>query len=388
MITSLKIFFEAYKYLKDCVRQSIESIDEERLKTMFELLIHGRDNGSKIIVDGQGRSLQSMLIMEDCLEHNGFPIIFPASNANLRPWKKGDIFFFNSGSGSGSPLRHAQAAKKDGLDVLGMTYNTKIHEHFEKPLKGILLLEPSINRSSLYAPLGTEFEFTSAVIGASIGYGVSDSGESSLDEFKKCSQQILQTLDDTYLYYEDNLDALIHFINLIEEYIDPKNEHNIYFRGVGRDSIINDVAAIRYGHLHKVIQGKTVKDLRVISEGHWDLRKNNDLAILMSGSGSTSQTLNYASQAFISGLKIFGITSFENSNLGRFCKRVDGCLIVPGRRDPFSMYNLVNRKSENYLPEFELNTYLTMDALLAQIAKDHGISEEDMKASHRLKTLE
>jgi hypothetical protein len=42
----------------------------------------------------------------------------------------------------------------------------------------------------------------------------------------------------------------------------------------------------------------------------------------------------------------------------------------------------------NYLPLFELNCYLTLDALLAQIASNHGISEEDMKRSHRPKILE
>ena len=163
-MASLKIFFEAYKYLADCVKDSLKKIDREKLKIIFDILIEARNNNVSIIVDGQGRSLQSMLILEDCLEHNGFPIILPASNANVRPWKKGDIFFFNTGSGSGSPLKHAIAAKKDGLKVLGMTYNNKIFDNFEEPPKGILVLTPSKNKNKLLAPLGTEFEFTTAVI--------------------------------------------------------------------------------------------------------------------------------------------------------------------------------------------------------------------------------
>ncbi|MBD3353943.1 MAG: hypothetical protein GF364_20845 [Candidatus Lokiarchaeota archaeon] len=388
MITSLKVFFNAYEYLTDCLSESLRQIDKERLKEIFRILIHGRDNGSKIIVDGQGRSLQSMLIMEDCLEHNGFPIIFPASNANLRPWKKGDIFFFNSGSGSGAPLRHAQYAKKDELDVLGMTYNVDIHKEFPKPLKGILILAPSTNKNKLYAPLGTEFEFTSAVIGASLGYSVGKNPEESLVKFEECCSTFLKLFRETYTYYENNLDALIKFINLIDEYVDPSNESNVFFRGVGRDSIINQVAAIRFGHLHKKVDDKVIKDLRVIFEGHWGLRSKGDLSIITSGSGSTSQTLNYATQSFVSGLNVFGITSFKDSDLGKFTERVDGCLVVPGRHDPFSMYNLVSRKRKDYLPEFELNVYLTMDSLLAQVACDHGITEDDMRASHRMKELE
>ncbi|MHA1341313.1 MAG: hypothetical protein ACTSRZ_15155 [Promethearchaeota archaeon] len=388
MITSLKIFFEAYKYLKECVRASIKQLDREHLRSLFNTLIEAKKKNSMIIVDGQGRSLQSVLIMEDCLEHNGFPIILPAHNANLRPWKPGDVFFFNSGSGSGSPLAHAKYAEEDGLKVLGMTYNSKIYDNFQNKEDGILILEPSKNRNSVYAPLGTEFEFTSAVLGASIGYGVGKDEDDSLKRFEESVATILNLFDRTYDYFENNLDGLIKFINLINEYIDPENKSHVYFMGVGRDVIINQVAAIRYGHLHKKMNGKVVKDLQVIYEGHWDLRKPKDLAIVTSGSGATPQTLSYATQAFITGMRIFGITSFKNSDLGRFSKRVDGCLVVPGRRDPFSMYNLVNVLRKHYLPEFELNVYLTMDSLLAQIAADHGIIEDDMKKAHRLHKLQ
>ncbi|MHA1819135.1 MAG: hypothetical protein ACTSU2_14435 [Promethearchaeota archaeon] len=388
MMTSLKIFFEAYKYLTTCIKDSIKSLKEEDLAKLFKILIEARENNVNIIVDGQGRSLQSVLILEDCLEHNGFPIILPAYNANLRPWKKGDLFFFNSGSGSGSPLRHAKAAAKAGLWVLGMTYNENIYKEFDREMKGILVLKRNANHNKLYAPLGTEFELGSAVIGAAIGYGVNQTVEKSIEEFKSSAQEIVNLLERTVNYYEDNLDGLINFINLINQYIDPNNNHNVYFRGVGRDAIINQVAAIRYGHLHKEVDGKVIKDLRVIYEGHWNLRKKDDLAIITSGSGSTEQTLNYATQAFISGLNIFGITSFEDSNLGKFSKRVSGVLVVPGRRNPFSMYNMEYDQRTNYLPEFELNMYITMDSLLAQIAHDHGVTEEDMRASHRLKELE
>ena len=387
-MTGLKIFFEAFKYLTKCVKDSLNSIDKERLKVIFSILIKARDNKNRVIVDGQGRSLQSMLIMEDCLEHNGFPIILPANNANVRPWKKDDIFFFNSGSGSGSPLKHAQAAKADELNVLGMTYNAKIHKNFPEPLDGILILEATKNRNPLYAPLGTEFELTSAVIGSAIGSSLSETPEKSLSIFNEFSQEIVKIFDDTYEFLENDLDSLMKFTALISDYINVDNKKKIYFCGVGRDAIINQVSAIRYGHLHKVVNGIVTKDLRVIYEGHWNLRQSGDLAIVASGSGSTSQTLNYASQAFISGMRIFGITSFEDSDLGKFSKRVDGCLVLPGRDDEISYFNMPMKRRTNYLPKFELNYYLTMDSLLARIAAEHEITEDDMRLSHRLKALE
>ncbi|MBN2154426.1 MAG: hypothetical protein JW776_00095 [Candidatus Lokiarchaeota archaeon] len=384
-MSSLKIFFDTYKYLMNCVKESLKSLDYDQLKNIFKLLINTRKKNRTIIVDGQGRSLQSMLLTEDCLEHNGFPIIFPAINANVRPWRKGDIFFFNSGSGSGSPLKHARSAKEDGLNIIGMTQNTQLLEEFPDT---VLILNPSQKRNAVYAPLGTEFEFCSAVIGSCIGSSVNDTVGEANRKFQMHSQALLDLFEHSVDHFEDHLDSLLQFIGVIDPYLHPKNKSHVYFQGVGRDSIINHVAAIRYGHLHKQVGGKVVKDLRVISMGHWDLRKEGDLAIVTSGSGSTSQTLNYCLQAFISGMNIFGFTSFEDSDLGKFTNRVDGCLVIPGRKDRFSMYNVTLLHRRNFLPEFELNTYLTMDSLLAQIAYNHEITESDMKAIHRLKALE
>ncbi len=384
-MTGLKIFFDAYKYLMNCVKESLKSLDYDQLKNIFKLLINARKKEKTIIVDGQGRSLQSMMLTEDCLEHNGFPIIFPASNANVRPWQRGDIFFFNSGSGSGSPLKHAQSAKEDGLIIIGMTQNKKMLDEFPET---VLILNPSQKKNSVFAPLGTEFEFCSAMIGSCIGSSVNDTVGEANRKFQVHSQALLDLFESSISHFEDNLDSLLQFIGVIEPYIEPENTGHVYFQGVGRDSIINNVAGIRYGHLHKVEGGKVIKDLRVISQGHWDLRRKEDLAIIISGSGSTSQTLNYATQAFISGLKVYGFTSFEDSDLGKFTKRVDGCLVIPGRRDRFSMYNVTLKHRRNFLPEFELNTYLTMDSLLSQIAFNQDITEADMKAIHRLKALE
>lgn len=389
-LSSLKIFFQAFEYLTDCVEQSLHKIKDDKLQRVFEILIKARAEHRNVTVDGQGRSRESILLAEDCLEHNGFPIIFPVSNANLRPWQPGDVFIFNTGSGSGSPLRHARVAKEDGLEVIGMTYNEQLEEEFPNAL----VLSGSKNKNPLYAPLGTEFELSSAVTGVCLGYAVNGTPEQSIDMFRESASQIVKLFRETYAYYEDNLERLIGFINLISSYIPPENPHHVYFRGVGRDAIINRVAAIRYGHLHK----DPDCDLRVIYESHWDLRQPGDLAIITSGSGSTSQTLNYALQSFVSGMNVFGVTSFENSDLGKFTNRVNGCLVIPGRRNPFSMYNMCipdkstyvacTGEGATYLPEFELNTYLTFDSLLAQVAANHEITEEDMRRSHRKKALE
>lgn len=381
-MTGINIFQDSFRYLINCVKMSVQNLDRERLAKIFEILIEARNENKDVIVDGKGRSLQSMLMMEDVLEHNGFHIILPASNANLRPWQKGDVFIFNTGSGTGSTMEHAHAAKEDHLRVIGMTYNPEITKEYENVLVLTTSLEQSRNRN--LAPLGTEFELASAVIGVCIGYSLKDTVEMSLREFDQSTNKIIKTYDATYDYLETELESIMSFIHLISEYVDIENDRKIYFLGVGRNEIINRVAAIRYGHLCKT----PYSDLRVIYEGHWDLRRKGDLAILMSGSGATSQTLDFGLQAFISGMKVFGITSFAQSSLGKFSSRADGCLVLPGREDFFSMYNDPVDARHNYLPAFELNCYICLDALLAQIAHNFEITEGDMKKCHRSKVLE
>ncbi len=378
MMAGVKVFFDAYRYLANCLRKSISTLDPEDLQRLFKVLLSGKKN--TIIVDGKGRSLQSALLMEDCLEHNGFSIILPASNANLRPWKPDDIFFFNSGSGSGSTIKHAEKARDDGLKVIGMTYNEELKEEFPD----VVILKPSQNRNPVLAPLGTEFEFSTAVIGSLLGYAVNDTPEKSVKNFFTESERFFTLFEETISEFECNIEPVLNFIQTIASYIHSDCGKKIYFRGVGRDAIINRVAAIRYGHLYK----EPDFDLKVIYEGHWDLRSKGDLAIITSGSGSTTQSLNYAMQAYISGMDLFGITSFKDSDLGKFTGRAGGCLVIRGRKNPYSMYNLAPESRLSYLPEFELNTYLTLDALLAQIASDFKITEEDMQAAHRAKILE
>ena len=375
-------FRNAYEYLVNRIESSLEGIDQDTIANCLDLLDKGGKNHKRVIVDGAGRSLQSVLLLTDELE-NAYGIrVNQVSNANLRPLRKGDIFIVNSRSGSGKSLNNAKFAKKQGLDVIFITGNEELKEEFDN----VILIKGISDRKSEYAPLGTEFEQASAVLCACMGYAYTE--PEMLNSFNLYLDIAIEGLKSNLERLKEQEEVLENFVVLINDYLELNNNNVVYFKGVGINEIIERVIAIRYGHLQK--EGK--KDINVIYEGHWKGRRKNDLVIIMSGSGETNQILQYTKQAGDVGMKIFTITSFEESSLARrnkWYRNYAGNLIIEGRPEMLSYYNKSSHNiADKFFPQFELNTYITLDALLASIAKINDITEEDMKKTHRDKELE
>lgn len=374
-------FIKAYSYMVFKIRESLKSLNRYDITSVLKLLDAGLKDDRKVIIDGSGRSLQSVLLLMDALETNGYGVnVNTVGNANLRPLRPGDSFIMNSRSGEGKVYDHACFAKKSGLSTIIISCNQHLKNYFDN----VIVLDKPIEHRTEYTPLGTEFEQASAVLSACIGS--SFKGGDKWGVFNENFNRIIDSFYDNIDFLKKQEDSLNSFIELINDYLRIDNPGVVYFKGLGINNIISQVIAIRYGHLHK--NGE--KDLRVVYEGHWKSRKPDDLAILISGSGETKQITSYAEQSFNEGMNVFGITSNQNSYLAKFAKRCKGSLIIPGRVKKTSQYNESVGRLENggYLPLFELNTYLTLDALLAVIAKKNGISQGDMAKTHRNRELE
>ncbi|MFX1274344.1 MAG: hypothetical protein ACFFBP_01940 [Promethearchaeota archaeon] len=363
------------------IESSLRDIDQQIITNCLELLDKGKDN-KRVIVDGAGRSLQSVLLLTNELENTYGIRVNQVSNANLRPLRKGDIFIVNSRSGSGKSRENALFAQKKGLDVIFITGNEELKEEFEN----VILIKDNSNRINEYAPLGTEFEQASAVFCSCMGYAYTE--EDLLKSYNLYYNVAIEGMYSNLKSLKKQEKVLENFITLINEYLEYDNNNVVYFKGVGINEIIARVIAIRYGHLQK----ENLKDLNVIYEGRWRVRRKGDLTILMSGSGETDQILKYAQQAGDVGMRLFTITSFKESHLARtnkWYRNYAGNLIIEGRPYMMSYYNkAIHNIEEKFFPQFELNTYITLDALLASIAKINDITEEDMKKTHRDKELE
>lgn len=376
---------KTYEYLVSKIKKSLRNVNKQEVYKFLDALKSGMDN-KRVTVDGAGRSLQSVLLLVSQLENTYGIRVNQVNNANLRPLRKGDIFIANSRSAKVEPeeakiVSHAKFARQKGLDVFFITANEEIEDLFDNV---ILIKKEGYNKE--YAPLGTGFEQATATLMSCIACSYHKKNPS--ETFDKLCKQVIEG-------YNKNLESLLEqdralnaFIDTINEYLDIKNNGVVYFKGMGINDIIAKVIAIRYGHLHK----NNCKDLNVVYESHWRCRRSNDLGIFLSGSGQTTQMVKYLNQAKSIGMNTFVITCYKESKLARsnqWYKNCRGNLIIKGRSIQYSYFNqALETIEEPFFPQFELNTYLTLDALLALIAKEHDITEKDMKKTHRDKELE
>jgi D-arabinose 5-phosphate isomerase GutQ len=374
-------FRDAYKYLVRKIEDSLKSINKSIMQSCLEILDNGKQD-KRVTIDGAGRSLQSVLLLANELENSYGIRVNQVNNANLRPLREGDIFIVNSRSGSGKSVKDAEFALKKGLNVIYITGNPELEAKFEN----VILIKGDINHERKYAPLGTEFEQASAVLCSCMGYAYNKSEK--MKAFNKSCFNVINGLFSNLQELEKQEKPIASYISLINDFLNINNDRVIYFKGAGINDIISRVIAIRYGHLHK----ESLKDLNVVYEGHWKSRRKDDLAVLISGSGETDQILKYAQQAGDVGMKLFTITSFKESSLARtnkWYRKYQGNLIIEGRPEMVSYYNKsIHKVTKTFFPQFELNTYITLDTLLALIAKNNDISEENMKKTHRDKELE
>ena len=153
------------------------------------------------------------------------------------------------------------------------------------------------------------------------------------------------------------------FISLIKEYHD--NIHSkIFFIGRGLNKSVRNFTSSRFKQLN----------INVCSMDDWRFRKENDLLIAISGSGKSSSVIDAVNIGKESFMKIASITSSSDSKLSSIS---DIILNVSGRSESISPDHHSLVKPAIYLPVFEYTAALLLDACVAQIAIDFGLTGED-----------
>ena len=148
----------------------------------------------------------------------------------------------------------------------------------------------------------------------------------------------------------------------------------IFLNAAGRSMLVAKAFAMRLMHL-----GLSVY---VIGEITTPAIKKGNLYIVISGSGESRK--NSTKIAIEQGAKIFVITSYLNSSLG---KVADAILIVPGREKEEEIITYKERKMrrEPIAPLgtlFELLCLLILDSIISYLVIEENKEEKDLKGKH------
>ncbi len=171
-------------------------------------------------------------------------------------------------------------------------------------------------------------------------------------------------------------DAVSKFANvLVDAY---KRGSKVFVVGVGRSGLVGKAFAMRLVHLgfRAYVLGETITPSV----------ESGDIVIAISGSGTTTVTVTAADAAKKVGAYVVAITSYKDSPLARIADLV---VFVPGRTkttridDYFARQILGIHEPLSPLGTlFEVTTMIFLDAMIAELMRRLGKTEEDLKRVH------
>ena len=167
--------------------------------------------------------------------------------------------------------------------------------------------------------------------------------------------------------------------DLVKELIRAHDEgRRVLVVGAGRSSLVGRAFAMRLMHLgiNVYVLGETINPS--VADG--------DIALVISGSGSTALPVTVAEMAKKLGVRVLAVTSNPESPLG---KLADLTVVVPGRskaarEDEYHSRQLLG-EHESLTPMgtlFENSTMVFLDSLIVELMDRLGVSEDEMKRRH------
>jgi len=157
-----------------------------------------------------------------------------------------------------------------------------------------------------------------------------------------------------------------------------KERSKVLVVGAGRSGLVGKAFAMRLMHLGF--------DVYVLGETITPHVGDNDIVLVISGSGTTSGPLNAANMAKKLNAKVIAITSKECSPLA---KTADLVVDIPGRQDIAKEDEYTSRQlkgqHESLAPMgtmFEETCMIFLDSIIAELMNRMGLSEESLLERH------
>jgi 6-phospho-3-hexuloisomerase len=193
-----------------------------------------------------------------------------------------------------------------------------------------------------------------------------------MSHVKKSAKEILTGIDDVVENVsEEQIEAML------ETLLSARNRKIIVI-GSGRSGFVGNAFALRLMHLgfNVYVAGETITP--ALNKG--------DLAITISGSGTTRTVVTQAEVAKEIGAKVLAITSHPESPLGQIS---DLIVVVKGRTKIAKEDDYISRQMmgehEPLAPlgtMFELSAMVFLDCIIAELMYRMGENEDDLRKRH------
>ncbi|MHA1144319.1 MAG: SIS domain-containing protein [Candidatus Helarchaeota archaeon] len=401
---SFTVFNKTWNYLLSQAQNNLDFVfgeQENQLSNLLDFLKdwHASQNRKKIVYAATGRSLfMGAKILAHRMSMLGFNMDYPHAETEMSapPSSKiseGDCLFALTSSGrTKSVVQKANFARTKDCRVIIFTANptSKVTEGNTD----IILNVPSNHNADelrkgdknyIFTPLGTNSEFTNAILAETLGRGLNEliNNNLSIDECLKIMKNCYSELTtvgkkDLTLCVQQCEQEIKNFIaNLI---LHKYSEHTVHLLGRGR---IFDIQIAPFEmRLRQMPQGY-ITSIIGYSPKNRPVKKGQ-LAIISTGSGALSMTARNV-KAF--GALVVGISSQKPSPFLDLC---DIKIYLPGRpaKDAkpydYELRQYEGRHAE-FAPkgsQFEINGSAFLESIFAGICKYAGVTEQDLKSGH------
>jgi 6-phospho-3-hexuloisomerase len=371
--TELSYFYSSYELLINQAKKTVNQINENpsSLVEFSNYIEEVRQGGHRLHIVGMGRSGKVGMLIGELLKNIGIKVSYLGKSL-ARPVREKDVVLGVTGSGWTSFTTKAlQESLKKGVNVIALTSAKRsitgrlADSIIEIPLGYSKKNSKQLGRAPL-TPMGTVFELSSMLVGMGLVSGINDG--SIVKGFNEGINDVLSAAEITLSKIMKNEEPMKHFIRSIESY-SAKSGKNVFLFGSGLDSIVASMASIRFSHLK----------IDIKSNFDWRFRRKNDLLLAISGSGVSTRTLERVMSAKSVPMKVMSFTSFSKSELAQ---NSEIFIEIEGRTEKTNAYLQQISELQYFVPSFEYVASVTLDACVAQLALDLGITESEMKAEH------
>ena len=384
LIEKLSAFFDAF--------QTIIGISEIHLRNMVErqrnnllsamnLLKEIKERRGLIHIAGMGRSKLAAMIIGELLKNLGYQVSVIGDFLS-KPVREGDIVLAVSSSGwTTTTCLIVEEAVKRGARIIALTATpgSKLDRLADVSL--YLPGKPIIDDTSYIirqilgrhktplTPMGTIPETNAILVGMGIIGMLGNEGE-PVKMFEDTISTVLKNTKESFNKILDRTMELEKIIEALSTSMSPGGP-KVYLIGTGIGKIISLMGAMRFQHL----------GLNVASIDDWKFRNENDTLIAISSSGESAITLLYAEEAKRTGMKLIALSANPESTL---IKISDHKLLLSdiSERKEYVQFRVFDDVPSRFIPAFEYAALITLEGIVAQIAENFLIKEEDMRRMH------